>query len=232
MLRNVAGLLAFCSLFSAGLRAAEIKGKIIDPSGAPVAGAQVAAVNRVGVIARTTASTYKGKSVDAKQMGRDLGVRFVIEGSVRRSGNQVQVNVQLIDAETGAHLWADRFDTDRTNLTEAQNEITGRLAKTLNVELFQAASRRIEQERAADPDARDFAMRAWARVLRGPLSPATFEEALRLNRRALEIDPGSVDAKINMASILDGYLSNGWSRSIQQDQEQKTGPRNSPAGSE
>jgi adenylate cyclase len=63
-------------------------------------------------------------------------------------------------------------------------------------------------------------MRAWARVLRGPLSPATFEEALRLNKRGLEIDPGSVDAKINMASILDGYLSNGWSRSIQQDQEQ------------
>jgi len=172
------------------------------------------------VIARNTAFTYKGKSVDAKQIGRDLGVRYVIEGSVRRSGNQVQVNVQLIDAETGAHLWADRFDTDRTNLTEAQNEITGRLAKTLNVELFQAASRRIEQERATDPDARDFAMRAWARVLRGPLSPATLEEALRLNKRALEIDPRSVDAKINMASILDGYLSNGWSRSTQQDQEQ------------
>jgi adenylate cyclase len=172
------------------------------------------------VIARNTAFTYKGKSVDAKQIGRDLGVRYVIEGSVRRSGNQVQVNVQLIDAETGAHLWADRFDTDRTNLTEAQNEITGRLAKTLNVELFQAASRRIEQERATDPDARDFAMRAWARVLRGPLSPATLEEALRLNKRALEIDPGSVDAKINLASILDGYLSNGWSRSTQQDQEQ------------
>jgi TolB-like protein/Tfp pilus assembly protein PilF len=172
------------------------------------------------VIARNTAFTYKGKPVDVKQIGRELGVRYVIEGSVRRSGNQVQVNVQLIDAETAAHLWADRFETDRTNLTEAQNEITGRLAKTLNVELFQAASRRIEQERAADPDARDFAMRAWARVLRGPLSAATFDEALRLNERAMEIDPESVEAKNNMASILVGNLSNGWSRSIQQDQEQ------------
>ena len=171
------------------------------------------------VIAHTTASTYKGKPVDVKQIGRDLGVRYVIEGSVRRSGNQVQVNVQLIDAETGAHLWADRFETDRTNLAEAQNEITGRLARTLNVELFQAASRRIERERAADPDARDFAMRAWARVLRGPLSPVTFEEALRLNERALEIDPGSVDAKNNMAAILVGNLSGGWSSSVQQDQE-------------
>jgi adenylate cyclase len=170
------------------------------------------------VIAHTTALTYKGKPVDVKQIGRELGVRYVIEGSVRRSDNQVQVNVQLIDAQTGAHLWADRFDTDRANLAEAQNEITGRLAKTLNVELFQAVSRQIEQERAADPDARDFAMRAWARVLRGPLSPATFEEALRPNERALEIDPESVFAKNNMASILDGYLSNGWSRSVQQDQ--------------
>ena len=80
-----------------------------------------------------------------KQIGRDLGVRFVIEGSVRRAGDRVQVNVQLIDAETGAHLWADRFDTDRTNLTVAQNEITGRLARTLNLELFEAASRRIER---------------------------------------------------------------------------------------
>jgi adenylate cyclase len=172
------------------------------------------------VIARYTALTYKCKSVDVKQIGRELGVHYVIEGSVRRSGNGVQVNVQLIDAETAAHLWADRFEIDRTNLTEAQNEITGRLAKTLNVELFQAASRRIEQERAADLDARDFALRAWARVLRGPLSAATFEEALRLNERAMEIDPESVDAKNNKASILVGNLSNGWSRSIQQDQEQ------------
>jgi adenylate cyclase len=170
------------------------------------------------VIAHTTALTYKGKPVDAKQLGRELGVRYVIEGSVRRSGNQVQANVQLIDAETGAHVWADRFDTDRTNLAKAQSEITGRLARTLNVELFQAASRRIEQERASDPDARDFAVRAWARVLRGPQSPATFEEALRLNDRALAIDPESVFAKNNMAQILVGFLSNGWSRSVQQEQ--------------
>jgi adenylate cyclase len=172
------------------------------------------------VIARNTAFTYKGKPVEVKQIGRELGVRYVIEGSVRRAGDQVQVNVQLIDAETGAHLWADRFDTDRVNLAKAQGDIVGRLARTLNLELFEAASRRIERERAANPDARDFAMRAWARVLRGPQSPATFEEALRLNERALEIDPESVDAKNNMASILDGKLSNGWSSSVQEDQAQ------------
>ncbi len=98
------------------------------------------------VIARTTAFTYKGKSVDAKQIGRELGVRYVLEGSVRRLGDEVQVNVQLIDAETGAHLWADRFDTDRTNLAKAQNEITGRLARTLHLELMEAVGRQIERE--------------------------------------------------------------------------------------
>jgi adenylate cyclase len=170
------------------------------------------------VIARNTAFTYKGKPADVKQIGRELGVRYLIEGSVRRSGNQVQVNVQLIDAETGAHLWADRFDTDRTNLTGAQNEITGRLARTLNVELFQAASRRIERERTTDPDARDLSMRAWARVLRGPPSAATQQEALQYAERALEIDPGLVEAKLDIAAILDGKLTNGWSSSVEEDQ--------------
>jgi TolB-like protein/class 3 adenylate cyclase len=116
------------------------------------------------VIARNTAFTYKGKPVDVKQIGRDLGVRYVIEGSVRQSGERVQVNVQLIDAETGAHVWADRFDTDRTSLTEAQREITGRLDRTLNLELLRDVDRRIEQEKELSPDARDLVMRGWAPV--------------------------------------------------------------------
>jgi TolB-like protein len=119
------------------------------------------------VIARNTAFTYKGKSVDVKQIGQELGVRYVIEGSVRRSGNQVQVNVQLIDAESGAHLWADRFDTDGAKLADTQNEITGRLARTLNIALLQTAHRRIEREGTADADARDLVMRGWARFDRG-----------------------------------------------------------------
>ena len=81
------------------------------------------------VIARNTAFTYKGVSVDVRQLGHDLGIRYVLEGSVRRLGNQVQVNVQLIDAGSGAHVWADRFETDRSNLPKAQSEITGRLAR-------------------------------------------------------------------------------------------------------
>ena len=90
------------------------------------------------VIARNTAFTFKGKPTDAKQIGRDLGVRYVVEGTVRRTGDQVQVNVQLIDAESGAHLWAERFDTDRRELANAQDDITFRLARTLNVKLVAA----------------------------------------------------------------------------------------------
>ena len=164
------------------------------------------------VIARTTAFTYKGKPVDVKQIGRELGVRYVLEGSVRRTGDQVRVNAQLIDAESGAHLWADQFDTDRTNLAEAQSEITGRLAWTLNVELLSDASRRIEQEKTVDPDARDLVMRGWAWWYRAASLTAQ-QEALRAFERALEIDPRSTDARIGIARVLVGKLSTGWSSS-------------------
>jgi TolB-like protein/DNA-binding winged helix-turn-helix (wHTH) protein/tetratricopeptide (TPR) repeat protein len=170
------------------------------------------------VIARNTAFTYREKPVDVKQLGRELGVRYVIEGSVRRLGDQVQVNVLLVDAESGSHVWADRFDTDRQNLAEAQSEITGRLARTLNAQLIEAVSRRIERERTADPDARDLVMRGWARFYSGPPTAATSEEAIGFFERALEIDQGSVEAKIGIASTLDGRLSPGWSSSAKEDE--------------
>src|SRR5215469_15698258 len=151
------------------------------------------------VIARNTAFTYKGKTVEVKQIGRELGVHYVIEGSVRRAGDQVQVNVQLIDAETGAHVWADRFDTDRTNLVEAQSEITGRLARSLNVELVREVNRRIEQERDVSPDASDLVMRGWAKW-NEPQSKANNQEAQRTFEQALALDPRSVDAKIGLAA--------------------------------
>jgi adenylate cyclase len=169
------------------------------------------------VIARNTAFTYKGKAVDAKQIGRDLGVRYIVEGSVRRGGDQILVNVQLVDAESGAHVWAERSETDRRNLAEAQSEITGRLARTLNVELVRDSGRRIELERADDPDARDLVMRGWAWYYR-PFSATTYKEARRDFERALEIDPRSVDARIGLATSLLGNISGGWSSSEQQDQ--------------
>jgi TolB-like protein/class 3 adenylate cyclase len=168
------------------------------------------------VIARNTAFAYKGKSVDAKQIGRELGVRYVLEGSVRRTGDQVRVNVQLVDAETGAHVWADRFDTNRANLAEAQSEITGSLARTLNAELVRDAGRRIEQEKAVDPEARDLVMRGWAWFYH-PASLVNRQEAQRAFERALEIDPASVDAKIGIASMMAANIVDGWSSSVEQD---------------
>jgi adenylate cyclase len=167
------------------------------------------------VIARNTAFTYKGKPVDVKQIGHELRVRYVIEGSVRRSGNQVQVNVQLIDAETGAHLWADRFDTDRAKLAETQNEITGRLARTLNIALVQAAQRGIERERTVDPNARDLVMRGWARF---DWSDVNRSETQPLFERALKIDPQSVSARLGVARILIEKLTYPQGSAFQQDE--------------
>jgi TolB-like protein len=153
------------------------------------------------VIARNTAFTYKGKPADVKQIGRDLGARYVVEGSVRRTGDQVQVNVQLIDTESGAHLWADRFDTDRRDLANAQAEITVRLARSLNVKLVAAEVSRTEPRKALDPDARDFVMRGWDWLQRSR-SPTTLKEARQAFERALEIDPRSNDARIGLARTL------------------------------
>ena len=155
------------------------------------------------VIARTTAFTYKGKAVDVRQVARELGVRYVLEGSVRRLGKRVQVNVQLIDGETGSHVWADRFDADRRDLAEAQGEITGTLARTLDAELIRTAGRRIEQERAADPDARDLVMRA--RALTMPYVVTADRQAIDLLERALAQDP-----EVGRRKDRDRTHTSGW----------------------
>ena len=110
------------------------------------------------VISRNTAFTYRNKPVDTKQIGRELGVRYVLEGSVRRSGNRVRVNAQLIDAETDAHLWAERFDGDTGDLFALQNEITSRIAIALNLELIAAEAARPTEH----PDALDYILRGRA----------------------------------------------------------------------
>jgi adenylate cyclase len=169
------------------------------------------------VIARNTAFTYKGKPVDAKQIGRELGVRYALEGSVRRTGDRVRVNAHLIDTQNGAHVWADRIDTDLSNLMEAQDEITGRLAQTLNLELVEAVSRRLEQDRTVDPDARDEVMRGWAWYYR-PMSIGAVQQARQAFERALEIDGHSIDAKIGIASLLVRKVAEGWSNARQEDE--------------
>jgi adenylate cyclase len=168
------------------------------------------------VIARNTAFAFKGKPVDVKKIGRDLGVRYVIEGSVRRAGDLLRLNVQLTDAESGAHVWTDRFDTDFADLAQVQSEITGRLARTINFKLVEAEGLSIERERALDPDPQDL-IRGWAALVR-PISAATLQEALRAFERVLEIEPDSVAGKVGLGYALSCNIADGWSTSVQQDE--------------
>jgi TolB-like protein len=169
------------------------------------------------VISRSTAFAYRGKSVDARQMGRELGVNYVVEGSLRASGSHLQVNVQLIDAESGAHIWADRFEADGCDMVTVEGEITGRLLWDLRRNLFAAASRRAARDNRSDGNAKTIAMRGWSAFHR-PRSAANMQEALQLWERALDIDPESMSAKIGIALALASNFWYGWSRSFQQDE--------------
>ena len=158
------------------------------------------------VISRNTAFTYKDKRVETKQIGRELGVRYVLEGSVRRSGNQVRVNAQLIDAETDAHLWAERFDSDMSDLFALQNEVTSRIAVALNLELLSAEAARSTEL----PDALDYILRGRA-AWHSPPSRDRDAEVIRLYERALALDSRSVDAQSWLAAVLAGRMMNGMS---------------------
>jgi len=152
------------------------------------------------VIARNTAVTYKGKSIDAKQLGRELGVRYVLEGSVQRDENRVRVNAQLIDAETGAHLWADRFDEDKADLFKLQDEIVGRLANSLGYEMFRAEAQRSAQSR--NPDAIDITLHADTILAQAMTIGGGKEGALQartLYEQALKLDPDNVSALVGAA---------------------------------
>ena len=144
------------------------------------------------VIAGSTAFTYKGKPVDVKQVGKDLGVRYVLQGSEQRSGNQVRVHAQLIDAETGAHLWADQFDADRADLLQMQDEIVTRLARALEIKLAAVDAARVQQTRPGNLDAEDLAMRCEVGVYNSSVGGSKeFMAALNFCHRALQIDSRS-----------------------------------------
>ena len=117
------------------------------------------------VIAPATAFTYKGKAVDPREIGREFKVRYLLHGSIRKTGMKVQTNAQLVDARSAAQLWADRFDTGLADLSELQDAITGRIASSLNIQLVQAENRRAIAERPADPDAIDLRLRAIALLM-------------------------------------------------------------------
>jgi TolB-like protein/class 3 adenylate cyclase/Tfp pilus assembly protein PilF len=150
------------------------------------------------VIGRNTAFTYKGKHVDLKRVGQDLGVRYVLEGSVQRGSNRMRVNVQLIDAETGNHSWAERFDKPITDLFDMQDEIVARLANQLGTELVAAEARRAE--RTLHPVSMDLYLQGMAHANRGA-SPEYLAQARDYFERALALDPGNIEALVGTATV-------------------------------
>ena len=162
------------------------------------------------VIARETAFTFKGKSVDAREIGKELGVRYVLEGSVQREQSRVRVNAQLIDAETGAHLWAERFEEDVADLFKLQDQVVARLANELGRELIQVEAGR--SARAQNPDALDLTLRGWGLMVEWAHSPTKdkFDAALVLLDKALQIDPNNADALAAEALIYANELGEGW----------------------
>ena len=144
------------------------------------------------VIASTTAFTYKGKIVEAKEIGKELGVRYVLEGSVQRDQNRVRVNAQLVDAESGAHLWADRFEEDVADLFKLQDQVVARLGNTLGNELLKAE---VEKSKGSkNPDTIDLDMHTWVLLQQWPPTKENNIAARDLVEQALKINPDDADA--------------------------------------
>jgi TolB-like protein/DNA-binding winged helix-turn-helix (wHTH) protein len=146
------------------------------------------------VIARTSAFTFKGKAVHVKQIGQEFGVRYILQGSAQQSGARMRVGAQLIDADTGAHLWADQFDADLADLLAMQDAIVTRLARTLEIELTAVEAARISRTRLTKLDAEDFALRGEAIFLAYGVYREEAEAGFDLCERALAIDPDNVRA--------------------------------------
>jgi TolB-like protein len=150
------------------------------------------------VIARETAFTFKHKPVDVKKLGQELNVRYVLEGSVQRAGNRLRVNVQLIDAATGNHLWAERFDKPVADLFDMQDEIVSRLANTLDAELVAAEARRAA--RSPHPDAMDLVFQGRVWFNKG-LTPDYMAQARGFFEKAMALDPEDVEAMVGLARV-------------------------------
>src|SRR6516162_8294268 len=165
-------------------------------------------LSRIGgafVIARNSAFSYKGKSIDVRQVGRELNVRYALEGSVQRGGSRFRVNVQLVDTENGNHLWAERFDKTVADLFDVQDEIVSRLANTLTSQLVEVEAQRAE--RAPHPDATDLYFQGWAFANKG-ITPEYMTKARSFFERALTLDPKNIEALVGMASIDLGMAAN------------------------
>jgi TolB-like protein len=161
------------------------------------------------VIARSTAAALKGKAIDASILGKMLGVRYVLEGSVQRSGQNVRVNARLIGSEQGEQLWADSFDAPVADLFKLEDDIVAHLSRALQIELVQAEGRRSVAEMRRNPDATDLAMQGWSIMYRTPAMQSD-QDARRLFERAAVIDPKSPDAIAGLAYVDMRDHINGW----------------------
>ena len=168
------------------------------------------------VIARATAFTYKGKAVDVRQIGREFGIRYILEGSVGRVGTRVQANAQLVDASSAANIWADRFDTDVANLLELYAAVTGRIAASLHLQLVRAENRRAVAERATDPDAVDLRLRAMAHLTENE-TPENSLFARKFLKASLALDPYSAEAWSQLALVLVRDYFHNWNHATQED---------------
>ena len=165
------------------------------------------------VIARNSSFAYKGRSVDIRVVGRELGVQSLLEGSIRRAGNRVRITAQLIDATNGAHLWADRYDRDLTDVFAVQDDVTRRIVDALKVTLSPAEKARLADSGTPNVDAYDCYLRGRELLAMNPKNRERFEQASKLFVRALELDPGysQAYAALSMAYNLD--YQNRWSDS-------------------
>lgn len=169
----------------------------------------VARLKGIFVIARDTAFTFKGRSVDAREVGKECGVRYLLEGSIIRFGNKIETNVQLIDAQTGGLVWADRFQSDLSDLFALKAAVSGRIAASLNIQLAKAEGERARQQPAADPDAVDLRFRAMAIYFSG-ISPEHTFEARELLEHSVRLDPSSAEAWAWLADLLASDYLNRW----------------------
>ena len=165
------------------------------------------------MIARNSTFTYKGKPVDIKQVGRELGVRYVLEGSVRKAGNRVRVNGQLIDALSGAHIWADRFDRDLTDIFAVQDELTQQIIAALKIKLSAPEKALIAGGGTKNVEAHDFFLRGRELVIGNKRDRESFVKANTCLRRAIELDPNYAGpyAALGWSYIMD--FQNRWSDS-------------------
>ena len=173
------------------------------------------------VISPATAFAYKGKAADPREIGRDLGVRYLLQGSIRKAGLILQTNAQLTETRSVRQIWADRFDNELTNIAELQDAITGRIASSLHIELIKAENRRAIAQQTADPDATDLRLRAMA-LLTTSVTPENALAARQYLEESVRLDPQSAESWSQLAWVFVNDYLNHWNEAKQSSEAAKT----------